>query len=342
MTEPRRHKRTPSRTVVAFSVSYQKESLLARGMGLEHLKELVSRLARPMVSEGLSVAYAGHWRVTEDNFTHLLLQLISAEQDDTSDDPEQNPDAARTVAPLINHLAWPHYLTVTPRIEAEAINSCRIVRVTQEQAGIADVCPDGEAFSGSDRAVFNAAATLSAMRRFQTEGMSLDVVPGERTEDVPPLAARILIGGKVSGSSGFAPGILEEAVLMLERGTPLYVLGGFGGVAGELAQLFLGSVPPPDITVDRLESGIPALTRLRQLAEARGLPPGCRATADLIESLRQKASAVAGGAVSLASAMNTGLGDADLRALMTTGDVDKAVRLVLSGLRALGLLVDPT
>ena len=42
--------------VIALSISYEKDNLLARGMGLEHLRELLVRLARPLLRRGASLA----------------------------------------------------------------------------------------------------------------------------------------------------------------------------------------------------------------------------------------------------------------------------------------------
>ncbi len=52
--------------------------------------------------------------------------------------------------------------------------------------------------------------------------------------------ARVVLWGKVKGSSGRMPGILEEVVLSLALGQPLYLIGAFGGatrVIGELLGL---------------------------------------------------------------------------------------------------------
>lgn len=49
--------------------------------------------------------------------------------------------------------------------------------------------------------------------------------------------ARVLISGKISGFSGRMPGILEEAVLALSLGQPLYIIGGFGGGARAVGEL---------------------------------------------------------------------------------------------------------
>ena len=43
--------RAIANNVIAFSISYQRENMLARGMGLEHLRELLIRLARPILRQ---------------------------------------------------------------------------------------------------------------------------------------------------------------------------------------------------------------------------------------------------------------------------------------------------
>jgi hypothetical protein len=71
---------------IAFLISYERADLLARGLGLEHLRELLIRLARPILRCGASLAYGGNWEEREDNFTYDLPTLISAEQNDQEDD----------------------------------------------------------------------------------------------------------------------------------------------------------------------------------------------------------------------------------------------------------------
>jgi hypothetical protein len=213
--------------VIALSLSYQRENLLARGIGLEHLRELLLRLARPILRQGANLAYGGDWRDREDNFTFDLLRLISAEQEDNSfisAEPEANNQGeaapARKIGKLFNHSAWPHYLSVTPGIEAKWINCCRIVRINQQMAGFtgAEVVRDADAQNQEPRTLFNAAVTLSTMRRLMADGMSIRI-PDAPAETVPPVAARIVLGGKVDDYSGFLPGIFEEALLPCSAAT---------------------------------------------------------------------------------------------------------------------------
>lgn len=84
-SSPKKYRSTAMhRNVIAFSISYQRENLLARGLGIEHVRELLIRLARPILRQGASLAYGGNWKETNDNFTYDLLRLISAEQEDNS------------------------------------------------------------------------------------------------------------------------------------------------------------------------------------------------------------------------------------------------------------------
>ena len=73
--------------LIAISIAYQRDNLLARGLGLEHLRELLLRLVRPLVRQSASLAFGGYWRETEENFTYDLLRLISAEQEQASSIP---------------------------------------------------------------------------------------------------------------------------------------------------------------------------------------------------------------------------------------------------------------
>src|SRR5882672_4086751 len=141
----RQYRSTPTaNNVIAFSVSYQRDNLLARGMGFEHLRELLIRLARPMLRQQTILAYGGNWKDPEHNFTFELLRLISAEQQDNS---AGGPDTNKQIAKLYNHSAWPYYLDITTQIEAQWINCCQIIRVTQQDAGFsaADIVPDADA-----------------------------------------------------------------------------------------------------------------------------------------------------------------------------------------------------
>jgi hypothetical protein len=58
--------------------------------------------------------------------------------------------------------------------------------------------------------------------------------------------ARIVLGGRVGRFKGRMPGVAEEALIALQAGQPLFVLGGFGGCARDIAEQ-LGFIGQQDV-----------------------------------------------------------------------------------------------
>lgn len=315
--------------VIAFSISYQRENMLARGMGLEHLRELLIRLARPILRLGASLAYGGNWKETDDNFIFPLLRLISAEQQDQS---LGGADSRLQIGKLYNHSPWPWYLDITPKIEAQWINCCRVVRVTQQMAGVPEqeVVADAAADEADPKTLFNKAVTLSAMRRLMMRPMSIDIPDVPQPETIPPITARILLGGKADSYSGFLPGIFEEALVTLRWNRPIYILGGFGGAAEILANAMLGTGPdrPKELTLDWQKACNPALMKLLE-SPPFAVPADL---GDLEKSIDALFDFVLKARADLSGTLNTGLSDQETRELLKTSNIANAVHLVRSGL----------
>jgi len=331
--------------VIAFSIAYQPEIMLARGMGLEHLSQLLVRLARPMLRQQAILAYGGNWKDTEDNFTLELLRLISAEQQDKQDEAgslEQQDDNVgkgrpeKQAALLYNHSSWPNYLDITTQTEAQWINCCRIICVSQEKSGISRIVKDDDAWYKDAYTSFNTAVTLSAMRQLMMKGTSIRVpdVPQEEQIQIHPVVARILLGGKADSYSGFLPGIFEEALVTFqeqERRRPVYILGGFGGAAELLARAILDAGPgrPEFLTLQWHTNRNAQLKKLLDSLPEFTLPPGFKSTEGLLDDLFEF---VAKARTNLSGTLNTGLSDDQTRRLLETQDIATAVRLVRTGL----------
>ncbi len=188
--------------VVALGISYQRANLLARGLGLEHLNELLTRLVRGLLRHGASFAYGGHWRNEEDNFTYELLRLLSAEVADVSVSARESE--TRGVMPLgmlYNHSAWPNYLEITPGIEARWVHCCRIVRIDQGHAGFPgkEWVSDSEVASSSSRVLLHEAVATGATRRLMLERRSIMVPGAVEPEVIPGVVARVVMGGRIAG-----------------------------------------------------------------------------------------------------------------------------------------------
>ncbi|MGE0824309.1 MAG: hypothetical protein AB7G75_23700 [Candidatus Binatia bacterium] len=316
--------------LIAFSISYQPEDLLAGGMGLKHLRELLIQLARPFLQQGADLLYSGHWQKTEDNFTYDLLDLIRAEQANKS---YGGPGTNFRIGKLYNFLSWPSYLALTPNTEAQWINCCRIVRITQQMAGLPaeDIVSDADAQNKEPRTIFNTAVTLSAMRRLSMEGMAIMIPDVPQSGIIPPVVARILLGGKVENYLGFIPGVFEEALVTIEKQCPLYVLGGFGGAAEVLARAILGtgSDRPSALTLPWHKEHNPALAQLLEQTPPFVYPVGCRSSEEMLTALF---SLVQQARLNPAHVLNTGLSNEETRELLQTRSAADAVRLVRTGL----------
>ncbi len=324
---------------IGFSVSYQRENLLARGFGLDHIQELLLRLARTVLRREGNLAYGGNWIEGEENFTYKLLELVRGEQQDVN---PGSADSPRSIGKLYNHSAWPNYLDITAGIEAQWINSCRILRITQEKAGLTanETVPDSEARNKSARAVFNAAVTLSAMRRLMMKRCSLTLPDFSYTETIPPVIARIALGGKTAKYSGFMPGIFEEALVTLQARRPLYLLGGFGGATETLAQAILAktrAARPPEFTVAWHKKMAPAYGELLKSMKKFRRPKTIPSPEEAFDLLWAKIV----DARKHPSRLGTGLSDAETRELLATRDMNVAIRQVLKGLTKQNKLLAP-
>ena len=321
--------------LIGISISYERDNLLSRGLGIEHLRELLLRLSRPLLRHSGSLAYGGHWQDTEDNFTFELLRLVSAERLDTS--AGDNGGTPQTVGQLFCYSAWPRHYKISKSMEAQWMNCCRVLRISQSRAGLKqkDQLPkaDPDKMTPEDRdkivprLAFNSAVTLSAMRRISMEGWYLTAADVAQ-EQVPPISARIVLGGKLTDYSGFAPGIFEEALVTMEARKPLYLLGGFGGATEVLAKAITDTTMPPEMALGWHLRHTPKLKSLDESAKKFGMPKNCRSTEEIFDALAKQ---IREARADPAGVLNTGLDDAQTRELLQTRSIDSAVYLVFSG-----------
>lgn len=318
-----------ARCVIGLSIGYQRENLLARGLGLEHLREMLVRLARLFLRRGASLAYGGGWKDAEDNFTYELLRLISAEQEDNS---LGGPDTNLPIGRLFNHSSWPYYLDITPQLEAQWIKCCRIVRITQRDAGFNDdeILSDTAVAAGGPRVHFHRVITQSVMRRRMLDPMQIEI-PEAPVEPVPPVNARVALGGKVQGFSGVLPGIFEETLTAFEKKCPLFLLGGFGGAAEVLASAIARPTTPrpAELTIAWHEQHSAGFSDLLKSFDQFRLPPPLPTIPAAFDGLWQFLEMAR---ASPAATLGTSLSDAETRELLTTRDMNTAVRLVREGL----------
>jgi hypothetical protein len=137
-------------------------------------------------------------------------------------------------------------------------------------------------------------------------------------------AARILMGGKLTGYKGLWPGVLEEGFIALRARQPLYPLGVFGGAARLLIDALQG-IDRDELTSHWFANKVEGWEALRGEYERHGrhVPTA----EDLAAELKHA------GMNGLAAALNNGLSDAENNELIGCDDPQRVVALILEGLR---------
>lgn len=254
--------------VIAVSVS-ESPDMGYLGLSEEHLQDAMAEIARHLLALGARLSYGGDLRA--GGFSELLFELVQRHRRDVDEDSPTG---------VTNFLAWPVHLRM-PFAEVD--------RAASELKGIAEVvCLDENGMrmlpqnrqqvQNREPSAAEWNGGLTAMRR---------AVQAESH-------ARIVLGGRVENFKGSMPGIAEESLLSLASGSPLFVLGGFGGCARDVAET-LGLVDP---------------------------------WAPLNRAWPERAAISKFGPDSL----NNGLTEAENRILAKTPHIDQAVILILKGL----------
>lgn len=212
------YQETLNQRIVAISVS-ESADMPVLGFSEEHLRDAMAEFARHVLALGASLAYGGDLRAR--GFTKLLFEIVARHGRKREDGDEPTS--------VTDYLAWPVHIlmdaTDLERYAAELTHYAKLVLLGLDggvcQMNERGVRPEGRP-TESDWA-----AGLTSMRQVML-----------RTTD-----ARIVLGGRVEGYKGSIPGIAEEALLSLEAKQPLFLIGGFGGCARDIAEA-LGLISP--------------------------------------------------------------------------------------------------
>jgi hypothetical protein len=263
-------------STVAISIS-ESADLAALGLSKTHLQDAMTEIARYLLAQGARLVYGGDLRA--HGFTKLLFELVARHRENA---PTRDDETG-----VVNYLAWPVHIAYTADY---------LQKFASDLAGSAElIClrPDGTPMPLTER--LQMAPTTPTAAQFASGLTAMREAMRDES------AARIVLGGAVEGFKGSMPGIAEEALLSLQARQPLYVLGGFGGCAGDVARIL--GLPSPASVPARNWSGS------EKLANFRG--------ADL----------------------NNGLTPEENAAMAGTPHVDQAVTLLLRGLRNVSLTV---
>ena len=262
---------------VAVSVS-DTPDLAAMGLSEGHLHDAMETVAAKLLAFGYRLAYGGDLR--PDGFTERLLEFAAT---------YDRSVASNGVSAVTDYLAWPVHVSMAPEQKhalAEGLGDATEISWLScdgepmdaaECVDMPSLRPDAETW----------ARGLTAMRKAMTASTN----------------ARLVLGGRVEGFKGTLPGIAEETLLALESEQPVYIFGGFGGCARDIAES-LGLIEPGQKT-QRDWNG-------RNLFAGANLP------------------------------LNNGLSEEENRTLAKTPHIDEAVLLTLTGLERVARELEAT
>lgn len=199
-----------SQKAIAISISESAE-LASLGMADEHLRDAMAEVARHLLAMGARLIYGGDLRT--NGFTEVLFELVARYRRDA--------DIGDTRLGVVNYFAWP---VVTTR----SAQDWR--KLADDLAGVAEVkCLDA---NGGEVGLDSLPAQPLPPASDQEWADGLTAM---RTTLAMSSHARIVLGGRTSGYKGAMPGIAEETLAAIRENQPVYVLGGFGGCAGDIA-----------------------------------------------------------------------------------------------------------
>ena len=201
---------TEAPVAIGISVS-ETPDLPALGLSNGHLRGAMAQIALHLLASGKSLAYDGDLR--QHGFTEILAELMGRYKD--------HPRHSGTIV-VTDYLAWPMHIRMTSN--ELATFSAEHEPTTQ----LIFLALDGTRLALEQR--------LKLQPRKPHEGEWAKGLTAMRTVMCSNIQARIVLGGKVDGYKGAMPGIAEETCLSLEAGQPVFILGGFGGCARDIAE----------------------------------------------------------------------------------------------------------
>jgi hypothetical protein len=290
---------------IALSMS-ESTDIRRHGLSSLHFDGAALELARYLLLKGATLVYGGH--LGSEGFTARLIELVAAHNRLEGVDP---------VARIENVIGWP--LPFGNDLKSRYKHAATLMRVGRPE-GIDETLdpllvanPPSDFPPKSAELRYAWARGMTAMREAVTETTRARIVIGGTfgpTEKRQPDGS-----SKLSWYAGRIPGVLEEVMISLREGKPLFLIGAFGGVAGMVIDILEG-YDRREMTWDHQRQASFA-EEMRQLYREGGDPwwdyP------EMIELIRAKC--IAG--------LNPGLSEKEHQELFHTTDILRMVELVI-------------
>lgn len=240
---PSLDRRFLSGRAIGVSIS-ESPDVEALGLSDLHLEDAMTEIGRYILAAGGTLVYGGDLR--RHGFTTLLLELVGRYHTETQ--------AAAGDILVRNYLPWPVHLLMKPEeIEEQAAGFKRFAEIHRlDRQGVPLKAKDQPTPTAIEKGDWDGG--LSAMR------LTVD----------REIFARLVLGGRTEGYKGRMPGIAEEALIALQQGRPLYLIGGFGGCARDVAAA-VGLAKPSPANPQRTWANLADFSPFRGTIPANGL-----------------------------------------------------------------------
>lgn len=190
---------------IGISIS-ESDNLSELGYGISHLNDAIIEIARYVLALGGNLAYGGDMR--QGGFTELIFDMLAYYKGDKELQPNER---------FHSYLAYPLSTTLTIEKQAELRQNVSF-KIIAPPSDLKISNPNEFLKPDTPENLYVWSRCLTKMR--QEMESSCD--------------ARIFIGGRSKDFKGICPGILEELIISLEHGLPVYLVGAFGGVTADI------------------------------------------------------------------------------------------------------------
>jgi hypothetical protein len=258
------------------------------GLVETHYRVALGEITRSVLLAGGGVIYGG--RVNPDGYTTFMLREVQR--------------YARRDRPLLVCLAWTVHRAMSPAELAAFrrelglfghlvlldLDGAPLPLTEADAAGPAGPAGPADGVEASASAedspdisdVDTRARSLLGLRRYMTDHQ----------------VGRVFLGGRREGFEGRISGLVEEVLLTLERGQPIYLAGGYGGVTYDVARLLglpdgdwpIGREPVPD---PRYAAGLAAVREFADSGRYAGLNNGLAENENRLLMLSHRPSEIA-------------------------------------------------
>ncbi|MBE0574271.1 MAG: TIR domain-containing protein [Desulfuromonadales bacterium] len=294
-------RRDESNSLHELRIGISISNIANNGYGANHLPasqttRLAQDLARHLLARSATLIYGGDLR--EDGFTEFILNEAVALKS------RLNSDGIY----VENHLAWPLHVA-DPKLTAWRAKYRDVMdtvnhNIPDDIAG--EIDKDHSLPPSSPENKYYLSRCLTEMRQ----------------KSIASTNARVCVGGKLSGYSGKMPGVLEEILIAINNGQPIYLLGAFGGVVGEVCKLLRDKSYPKTLTEAWQATHNAGYVDLQEIATKHGMQADYGNVKSVLE--RVDISDIV---------INAGLDKETYLRLMESPFVDECIHIVLQGLK---------